>query len=59
MLRVARFFDWRMIQSDWRAGWLVRPALVILVAFLLVAHGCHGPDEDHEPAVVPVGSERE
>ena len=59
MQRVARFRERRMSRCDWRAGWVLRPALAILVAFLLVAHGCHGPDEDHEPAVVPAGPERE
>jgi hypothetical protein len=29
-------------------------SIIVLAAFVLIAHGCHGPDEDHEPsAVVP------
>lgn len=31
------------------AGW----GIVAVAAFVLIAHGCHGPDEDHEPAAVP------
>jgi hypothetical protein len=26
--------------------------LIVLAVFVLVAHGCHGPDEDHEPSAV-------
>jgi len=31
-------------------GWI----LLALSAFLLVAHGCHGSDADHEPVFVPL-----
>ncbi|MGL6097597.1 MAG: hypothetical protein ACRC7O_17585 [Fimbriiglobus sp.] len=24
-----------------------------VAAFVLIAHGCHGPDADHEPTAVP------
>ncbi|HVK18614.1 MAG TPA: hypothetical protein VM533_16900 [Fimbriiglobus sp.] len=33
---------------------LVAWSLVAATAFFLFAHGCHGPDDDHEPAVAPV-----
>jgi hypothetical protein len=33
---------------------LVVWSLVAITAFVLFAHGCHGPDEDHEPSVAPV-----
>jgi hypothetical protein len=26
--------------------------LLMLMALAPLAHGCHGPDEDHEPAIV-------
>jgi hypothetical protein len=26
--------------------------LLAVAAFILVAHGCHGPEEDHEPSAV-------
>lgn len=28
--------------------------LLAVTAFVLFAHGCHGPDEDHEPSAVPL-----
>jgi hypothetical protein len=33
----------------WRVGF----AIVLLALIPLVAHGCHGKDEDHEPSVTP------
>jgi hypothetical protein len=43
----AQFRDW---VSTLRSVGL--PAFVMGVAtFVLVSHGCHGPDEDHEPSV--------
>jgi hypothetical protein len=29
-------------------------SLIAVTTFFLFAHGCHGPDEDHEPSVAPV-----
>ncbi len=26
--------------------------VIAIVAFVLVGHGCHGPDVDHEPSVI-------
>jgi hypothetical protein len=31
-----------------RLGWAGVIALVVAATFALFAHGCHGPDEDHE-----------
>jgi hypothetical protein len=33
---------------------LVAWVILAVAAFVLVAHGCHGPDEDHEPSAVPL-----
>jgi hypothetical protein len=33
---------------------LVAWTLLAVTAFVLFAHGCHGPDEDHEPSAVPI-----
>ncbi len=38
-----------------RWGWF----FAAVAGFVLVAHGCHGPDEDHEPVVVPWAGDRE
>lgn len=27
--------------------------MVLLTSLVIVAHGCHGPDEDHEPTAFP------
>jgi hypothetical protein len=32
--------------------WQFLPALVLFITLIVVAHGCHGPDEDHEPTVI-------
>ena len=37
--------------AAWSAAWLF-VALAVLLA-PIVAHGCHGDDVDHEPAVPP------
>jgi hypothetical protein len=32
-------------------GWLTILIMVVATSLFIVAHGCHGPDEDHEPGV--------
>ena len=31
--------------------------LAAVATFVIFAHGCHGPDEDHEPTAVPTRPE--
>jgi hypothetical protein len=53
--RAAAARDWGRV-GEKTAPWRSRLAVGVLVGGLLailVGHGCHGPDEDHEPTVAP------
>jgi len=44
-------------RADWMPGRALIPVLAIAMAIALFAHGCHGPDEDHELFVRPLHSQ--